>query len=93
MYGKELEYFIKASIDYITKVEFLLAFRAAYDNTMTTSNALGGFRGTSLVSFNPQAVITKLDVKLQTLTPTGPPSAEADIWVSQTPHTAAETVS
>jgi hypothetical protein len=93
MYGKELEDFIRASIDHITKVEFLIAFKAAHNNTMTGSNILGGFRGAGLVPFSPQAVISKLDIKLRTPTPTGPPSAEADAWVSQTPHTAAETIS
>ncbi len=30
MYGREIEGFIKAYIYYITKVEFLTAFKAAY---------------------------------------------------------------
>ena len=35
--------------------------------------------------FNPQAVISKLDVRLRTPTPTRPPSSDANPWVSQTP--------
>ena len=52
---------------------------------MTPENVQAGFRGTGLMLFNPQAVISKLDIKLRTPTPTGPPPANADPWVSQTP--------
>jgi len=38
------------------------------------------------VPFDPQAVISKLDVKLQTPIPTSPPSIDVSPWVSQTPH-------
>ena len=53
MYGWELEAFIKAYINYITKTEFLLAFKAAYFNTMTAENIQASFRGASLVPYNP----------------------------------------
>ena len=93
MYGKELEDFIKAHINHITKTEFLLAFKTAHINTMTIQNIKAGFRGTGLVPHNPQAVLSKLDVKLRTPTPTGPPLPEADPWVSQTPHNPNEAIS
>jgi hypothetical protein len=85
MYGRQIETFIKAHINHITKVEFFLAFHAAYKRSITTQNAQAGFRGAGLVPFNPQAVISKLDVRLRTPTPTRP-SADTDPWVSQTPH-------
>jgi hypothetical protein len=37
-------------------------------------------------------MISKLDVKLRTLTPTRPPSTDTDPWVSQTPHNPTETL-
>jgi hypothetical protein len=92
-YGRQLEIFIKAHINHITKVEFFLAFKAAYTQSMTIANSQAGFRGAGLIPFNPQAVISKLDVKLRTPTPTGPPSADADPWVSQTPHNATDALS
>jgi hypothetical protein len=92
-YGKELEHFIKTHINHITKPEFFIAFKAAHFATMTPGNIKAGFRGAGLVPYDPQAVLSKLDVKLRTPTPTGPPSLEADAWVSQTPHNAAEAVS
>jgi hypothetical protein len=86
MYGRQIETFIKAHINHITKVEFFLAFHAAYNQSITIQNAKAGFRGAGLVPFDPQVIISKLDVKLRTPTPTGSPSMDADPWVSQTPH-------
>jgi hypothetical protein len=86
MYGRQIETFIKAHINHITKVEFFLAFHTAYRQSITTQNAKAGFRGAGLVPFDPQAVISKLDVKLRTPTPPGLPSVDTDPWVSQTPH-------
>jgi hypothetical protein len=60
---------------------------------MTYKNITAGFRGTGLVPYDIEAVLSKLDVKLRTPTPTGPPSANADPWVSRTPHTATEAIS
>jgi len=77
-YSKELEFFIQASINHITKVEFLIAFHATYNNSITKSNVLGRFQGAGLVPFDLQAIILKLNVKLQTLTPTGPPLPKVD---------------
>ena len=51
------------------------------------------FRGARLVPYDPEAVLSKLDVKLRTLIPTGPPSADASPWVSQTPYIVTEAVS
>jgi hypothetical protein len=92
-YGREIEHFVRAHINHITKVEFFLAFKAAHFAAMTESNSKGGFRGAGLVPFDPEAVISKLDVKLRTPTPTGSHSAAADPWFSQTPQNPAEAIS
>jgi hypothetical protein len=80
---------MKAYINHITKVEFF----TAYQQSITVQNAQAGFRRAGLVPFDPEAVISKLDVKLRTPTPTGPPSAETDPWASQTPHNPTEALS
>lgn len=85
-YGRQIEDFIKAHINHISKVEFFIAFKAAYLQSITPQNAVAGFRGAGLVPFDPQAVLSKLDVRLRTPTPTGPPSRDSNHWVSQTPH-------
>jgi len=56
-------------IHHISKETFLLAFKAAYDLTFTKENARAGFRGAGLVLFNLDAVLSKLNVRLRTLTP------------------------
>ena len=92
-YSRQIEIFIKAHINHITKVEFFLAFTAAYKESMTAQNAQAGFRGAGLVPFDPQAVISKLDVKLRTPTPPRPSTANTNPWVSQTPSNPTEALS
>jgi hypothetical protein len=60
---------------------------------ITSENIKAGFRGSGLVPYDPQAVLSKLDIKLRTPTPTGPPLPEADPWVSQTPRTSTDAIS
>jgi hypothetical protein len=92
-YSRQIETFIKAHINHITKVEFFLAFTAAYKESMTTQNCQAGFRGAGLVPFDPQAVLSKLDVKLRTPTPPRTPPTDVDPWVSQTPLNPTEALS
>jgi hypothetical protein len=56
-------------ITHITKLEFLPCFKGAFNAAITKSNILGGFRGAGLVPFDPEAVISKLNVQLRTPTP------------------------
>ena len=69
-YGRQIEDMIRACITYITKDDFFPAFRNAFFNVMTESNVQGGFRGAGLVLFDPESVISILDLKLKTPTPT-----------------------
>ena len=92
-YGRQIETFIKAHINHITKVEFFLAFVAAYKESITAQNAQAGFRGAGLVPFDPEAVLSKLDVKLRTPTPSRPSTANTYPWVSQTPSNPTEALS
>ena len=78
VYSRQIKTFIKAYINYITKVEFFLAFIVVYKELIIAQNAQAGFRGASLVLFNPQVILSKLDVKLRTPTPPRAPSSDAD---------------
>jgi hypothetical protein len=62
---------IRSQINHIIKLEFLLAFKAAFVATFTKDNICAGFRGAGLIPYHPEAVLSKLDVKLKT--PTTPP--------------------
>ena len=68
-YGDGISALARNYIYYISKETFLLAFKAAYEQTFTKENACAGFRGAGLVLFNPDAVLSKLDVRLRTPTP------------------------
>lgn len=72
-YRRQAEILMCNQINLITKLEFLLCFFAAFNAAITKRNILGGFRGAGLVPLDPEAVISKLDVRLRT--PSTPLSA------------------
>lgn len=92
-YSREIELYIKAHINHITKVEFLIAFKTAFVKSITKQNVEAGFRGAGLIPFNPETVISKLDIKLRTPTPPLPLTSTTDTWVSQTPKNPFEALS
>ena len=65
-YSCQAEQLMRNKITCITKLEFLPCFKAAFSTSITESNIQGGFRGAGLVPFNPEAVISKLEVRLRT---------------------------
>lgn len=89
-YSKEIENLIRAHITHITKVEFFETFKAAFFASFSEGNIRSGFQGSGLVPYNPDTVISKLDVKLRTPTPTGPPPVTMDPWISRTPQNPVE---
>jgi len=74
-------------ISHITKLEFLPCFKRAFDAAITSSKIQGGFRGTGLVPFDPEWVITALDVQLRTPSPL---PVNSQPWLSQTPSNSLE---
>ena len=79
VYSYEIEGLMRNYITYISKLEFLLAFRAAFYKAFTESNIRASFEATGLVPFNLDAVLSRLDVVVRTLLlpPAGQPT-----WVS-----------
>jgi len=55
-------------ITYITKKDFLLAFKMAYNKAFIKNNIRIGFRGAKIVSLNPDVIILKLNIQLYTPT-------------------------
>jgi hypothetical protein len=82
-YGHQVNKLSRSRINHIDKQSFLVCFRAAYNATITPSNIQGGFRGAGLVPFDPERVISTLNVKLRTPSPQLPINNEP--WQSQTP--------
>ena len=89
-YSGQIDGFIKAHINHISKVEFFIAFKAAYEESITSQNMKSGFRGTGLIPFSPEAVLSKLDIRIRIPTP---PSFDLDQWISQTPRNPTEALS
>ena len=63
-YGRQVEGFMRSHINHISKLEFLCAFREAWTASMTEKNIKGGFAGAGLVPYDPERVLSKLDVQL-----------------------------
>jgi hypothetical protein len=80
-YGRQAELLMRNKITRISKLEFLPCFKAAFDESITESNIWGGFRGAGLVPFNPEAVISKLEVCLCT---PPLPTVDESTWHSET---------
>jgi hypothetical protein len=92
-YSGEINSLVKAHITHITKPDFFAAFQTAFSDTMTKENILGGFRGAGLIPLDPEAVLSKLDIKLRTPSPLGSSNGTPEPWVSKTPQTTKEAVS
>jgi hypothetical protein len=89
-YSDQVNSFIKASITYIGKTDFLVGFKEAFKQAITSSNAKAGFRGAGLVPFNPQEVILKMDIRLRSPSST---TGSSPPWSSHTPHNPKEALS
>lgn len=72
---------------YISKEAFLPVFKTAFEQSFTKENIQAGFRGAGLVPHDPEAVLSKLDVVVQT--PKSSPRRGAT-WEAQTPRNARE---
>ena len=60
---------------------------------MTEKNVQGGFAGAGLVPYDPERVLSKLDVKLRIPTPLNSRAGTPQPWVFQTPHNPREATS
>jgi hypothetical protein len=67
-YSNKISSLAQYSTKQIKKEAFLLAFKAAFKKAITKENICAGFRGAGLVLHNLEAVISRLDVVLRTLT-------------------------
>jgi hypothetical protein len=92
-YSQQIEQLVKSHINHVTKVDFLIAFKAAFFTTMRETNTKAGFRVSRLVPLDPDIVLSKLDIKLRTPTPPGSPATTTGPWISQTPQNPTEAVS
>ena len=92
-YGRQIENKMRAGTTHITKENFFPAFSIAFEEAMTEKNIQGGFRGAGLVPMEPERVISGLDVRLRTPTPSEDRRATPEPWVSKTPNNPIEATS
>jgi hypothetical protein len=64
VYSRLIEELIHIYINYITKLEFLYTFRKAFFTSITERNIQGSFIRASIILFDPERVLSKLDIKL-----------------------------
>ena len=69
IYGYQINLFIRASINHITKLEFFIAYLAAHNTIFIKKNIKGAFRGAGISLWDLDSVISKLDIRLYTPTP------------------------
>jgi hypothetical protein len=86
-YGKQIENLMRLRINHITKLEFLPAFKEAFKTAFTDQNIRSGFRATGLVPYDPENVLSHLNLRLRTPTP---PLVENTSWTPKTPQTSKE---
>jgi hypothetical protein len=86
-YGDAISALARSRIHHISKETFLPAFKSTFDKIFTPANIRAGFRGAGLAPHDPEAVLSKLDVRLRTPTP---PQQDSVAWEAQTPRNARE---
>ncbi|ENH65375.1 hypothetical protein FOC1_g10000703 [Fusarium oxysporum f. sp. cubense race 1] len=78
------------SITHISKTEFLSFFYAAFRATMTEKDIKGGIEDAGLIPFDPESVVSKLEVQLRTPTPAEEQASQAQPWTSKAPKSIRE---
>ena len=68
-YSKEIRVLALDYISHINKKAFIATFTKVFNKAFLKANILLSFRATSLVPSNLLVVLSKLDVKVRTLTP------------------------
>jgi hypothetical protein len=88
--GREIDHLIRCSITHVSKTEFFPAFHATFQAATTERNIKAAFRGAGFVPFDPESVVSKLDIQLRTPTPVEEEASHPTPWVSKTPKTVLE---
>jgi hypothetical protein len=68
-YKKEIKGLADSHITHVDKKTFLATFQPVYTKAISESNILSSFRATGLVPLDPEAVLSRLEVKPRTPTP------------------------
>ena len=92
-YGRIIEDSMRRHITHVSKEDFLFAFYEAYTASITPDNIRAGFKASGLVPFDPERVISQLDIVAIVRTPSPNPSLPTQTWQSKTPNNIKEATS
>jgi hypothetical protein len=81
-YARLIESKTRARINYINKLDFLKAYPSARIKVFKSETIKNSFAAASLMPYNPDRVISKLDICLRTPTP---PLSRGSEWDPKTP--------
>jgi hypothetical protein len=85
-YGGMIEAKARCNINHIDKLDFLAAFPQARAEAFKPATIQNAFAAAGLVPYDPDRVISKLDVQLRTPTPLGSrPGSQSSAWSPKTP--------
>ena len=85
-FSKQNQHLIKNHVFHVSKEDFLATFYTAFLASFTQSNVQAGFRGSGLHPFNPETVLSQLE--LAPRSPSPPLSQES--WCTKTPSNTQE---
>jgi hypothetical protein len=90
-YGSLVDQKMRLGINHIDKLDFLAAYPQARADAFKTDTIKNSFAAASLVPFDPDRVLSKLNIQLNTPTPPGSrPSSQSSYFSPKTPATVAE---
>jgi hypothetical protein len=86
-YGYQVANCMQLGRNHIDKLDFLEAFKIARAAALNSPNIRSGFAAAGLVPFNPEQVLSRLQLRLRTPTP---PAAITTRQTPKTPHNVAQ---
>lgn len=86
-YSQLVENQMRVGINHINKLDFLTAYPESHTEAYKAETIQNSFAGAGLVPYNPDHVLSKLNIHLQTPTP---PGSQGTTWSPKTPHTVIE---
>jgi len=90
LYGIIVQGQMRLGINHIDKDDFLELYLQARAAIYSSSTIQSGFKATGLAPFNPDEVLSRLYIQLQTPLPVRPTLEATASWISETPHNIAE---
>ena len=90
-YNHQINLFIQTSINHITKTKFFITYLAAHNAIFTKKNIKTKFKNIGILLWDPDSIVSKLNVHFHTPTFPSSHSSFGYYWELQTPKTKKQT--